>query len=1009
MSDLLHLVKAHFLAKRLLGLVTILFLSRAALLETVALSPRKALTQFIQDSWQDRDGLPQNSVEAILQTRDGYLWFGTQYGLARFDGVKFTSFDPRNVPAFEGGAYVRSLCESRDGSLWAGLDRGGVVRYRDGKFERFGPERGFTSSNARAIFEDRAGNVWVAAYAGVFRFHNGRFTLIPKVPTSNTYHIYEDPNGRLLCACDDGVYELANGALRKADLTGGTPMQWVRAIHTSPEGACWIGTIEGLFRFHNSKLEKFTEADGLPSSHIRQFLTDRDGSFWIATWGGLARHRDGRFEKLTTAEGLSDNFVYRLAEDMEGSLWIATRGGGVNRLMEGVVEPLSVSEGLSSNFAISLLEDDAGAVWIGTDSGGLNRWSQGAVETFTRAKGFPSDYGGALAQTPDGAIWIGTTFDILLRHTARETTVFRAQPGLPAADVHAALARRNGDLWLAAHGALSRYRDGRFERFSEKEGLRASSITCLHEDQQGRLWAAGDGLWREEGPRFHEVFDAGGERISDILALHSDAQGVIWVGSRGHGVTRLHNGVVQRYTSREGLFNDEIFAILEDDHENLWMSCSKGLFKVSKASFEKLDRGEAASLECRHYSTFDGMKSSQGERVGFPAGIRTRDGRLWFATIKGVAVVDPNQLRTNTVIPPVRIEEVHLDGESFEPSQANAFPPRAQQVRVDFTALSYRVPSRVRFRYRLVGLNEGWTESVGAMRTAQYLNLPAGEYRFEVTACNEDGLWNPKPATLGFSQAPHFYESKFFLGSVIALLGLAALTAHRLRLRRVRRQYDMVLAERQRIARELHDTLEQGLVGVSLQLDLAKATLSDGPEAARKWLDSASRMIQHSMDEAQRSVMDLRSPEREGLTLSEALQRLATELAPDGKPRISIHLDGDERKLSRDLENHIFRVAQEALTNALRHGKPSAICLTLAYTPSQLRLRVEDDGRGFPERKPSAAEGHYGLAGMQERAALMGARLLCSNLPAGGACVQLDVPLQAHRINPSKPLEQVSP
>lgn len=804
---------------RLLLLVTVgLFLVRPGL----GLDPRKAITQYGHDVWRTDQGLPQNSVEAIVQTRQGYLWLGTEEGLVRFDGSRFVVFDKRRTPGLA-DSYIACLLEDRSGSLWIGTREGGLVRFRDGVFRTYKVADGLAGTFVRCLAEDKDGTLWIGTDAGISRFRDERFapalTSRDGLSSDAVRTISVDGQGRVWIGTRGGGLDLWQaGRLAAVGAAEGLPSQNVWTTCVSRDGTLWVGTAgAGLARFDGTR---FTAVPGLPNAFVATILEDRDGSLWIGTdGGGLTRFRDGVFSSVNTHSGLSNDFVEAIYEDREGSLWVGTQGGGLNRFKDEKFSDFSSREGLSADAIWSIYEDRGGRVWLGTMGEGLNRMESagGGIRTFRDRDGLPSNNVWCTLEASDGALWVGTRGQGLAhwREGDARSRIYTARDGLAADVVLAILEDRANDLWVATAEGLSRLHGGKFQTFTTSDGLGSSNVLCLLEDSDGIIWAGtrGGGIarWRESDGRFERLGAAEGFGNATVYDIHEDSRGGLWLGTAGRGLVRFAGGRFSAYGTREGLFDDLVYRILEDQFGRLWLTCNRGIFRVSLEDVDKFDRHEIRSVPSVVYGPSDGLRSSECNGGFQPAGWKTRDGRLWFPTIRGAAVIDPANIPVNRIPPPVVIEEAVADNQSIRLSGGDRLRPGRSRFEFRYTALSLLAPERVAFRFKLEGFDRAWIDAAGR-RSASYTNLPAGDYRFRVVASNNDGIWNATGASVAFSIAPHFYQTPWFFALCVVGLGLVAEGATVLRVRRLKgrqKELEGLVTERTEQLEEANRGLER--------------------------------------------------------------------------------------------------------------------------------------------------------------------------------------------------------
>ena len=766
------------------GICGLLLLSAPA----QAIDPNRALTQFPHQVWKVEDGLPQNSIQTILQTRDGYLWLGTQEGLVRFDGVHFTVFNKRSVKALKSN-YILTLFEDNRGNLWIGTNGGGLTRYHDGTFRTFTREDGLSSNIVLALAEGRDGSLWIGTkYGGLSRYNDGAFASYDfgkGVPNPTVLSLCYDSRGTLWIGTDkSGLYRFSRNRVEHVP----SPLDdfIIVAIRESRTGRLWIGTYEhGLFKVDGDHQDLIPERFIMPDLHILSLFEDRSGVLWIGTDGkGLVRYHREVFDSFTSSEGLSNDVVLSIFEDREGSLWIGTNSGGLNRLKEGKFLAYSSREGLSSDFCNVVLEDREGRLWIGTE-GGLNILDHGAIKTITIPDGSPRKRILSLCEDVHGALWIGTNGEGLVRYYGGKFQTFTTADGLTSNIVLSILEDHDGNMWIGTtKGGLTRYRNGRFMTFRIGNGKASDDIWALHEDKNNALWIGtnGSGLVRYQNGRFTVLTTSNGLSNNHVFSIHEDTNGDLWIGTSGGGLNRYHNGTFTSYTTEQGLFNDVIYAILEDESGGLWMSSNMGIFTVQKTDLSLYDEGKLEEIPFVSYGIEDGMRSRECNGGNQPAAWKTRDGIMWFATINGIAGVNPASVPENTCPPLLALEKVYVNGTPIDMFGPVEFPAGSGELEFHYTALSFLNPSKVRFTYILEGFDERWVDAKDR-RIAYYTNIPPGTYVFKVKARNEDGVQSRESATLGFYLAPPFYKKWWFLTLLSLVIGSIALAGYRIRIR----------------------------------------------------------------------------------------------------------------------------------------------------------------------------------------------------------------------------------
>ncbi|HEU4597738.1 MAG TPA: two-component regulator propeller domain-containing protein [Pyrinomonadaceae bacterium] len=960
-----------------------------------ALDPRAPLAQYSRQVWQTENGLPQNTVRSVVQTEDGYIWVATREGLARFDGNGFTVFDKQNTPQLKSND-IRHLLPALKNGLWVSTSAGLTSLYH-GEWKTYTVREGLPADEVEVTYEGRDGALWVGTSAGLARFREGKFetfTTQDGLMSGSVHSIFEDAGDALWVGTTDGLSRFEGGKFTNYAARGGFPGGGVDAIRRDAGGRLWFGTLDGLVSYQDGRFTSYTVKDGLPNNRVIALHADKEGALWVGTAGGLSRlGRDGRFETHAAGEVLSSGIVLALFEDAEGSLWVGTESGGLHQLRDKKFNTYTTREGLPSDLVKAVYEDRRGQVWVGTYGGGLSLIGRdGAMTTYTTADGLASNIILALFDDADGNLWVGTP-DGLSRLREGRFTTYTSADGLAHDFVRSIYADRAGALWVGTRGGLTRMKDGAFNIYTTRDGLADDFVGTIYEDAAGHLWAGTlGGLSRFSEGKFTTYTTRDGLSDNVVISLLGDAEGRLWIGTNGGGLNILREGKFSSVSTQDGLPNDTIYRILEDGAGNLWMSCNKGIFRVAKAELDDFAGGRTRSLSPVVYGTADGMTTRECSGGGHPSGWRGADGRLWFSTIKGLAVIDPAGVRSNTQPPPTVIEQVSVDGEPLGARLRAELAPGKSRFDFHYAGLSFVAPEKVRYRYRLKGFDEDWVEG-GARRVAYYTNLGPGDYRFEVIACNNDGVWSRAPASFDFTLQPHFYRTPWFYALCALAVAFVAAQLYFMRVRQMKARFAAVLAERNRIAREIHDNLAQEILGASVQLELVARLMPRSTEAARTHLDRARALVRSSIAEARRYVWDLRSQSLDDRDLPTALAEMTRRLTAESRVQTQFEVSGTFRPLPPQVENNLLRIGQEAVNNAVRHAGAGVITVNLSFDAESVRLSVRDDGRGFDPHN-GGGDGHFGIVGMRERAAEMGGTVSVNSRPGEGTEVSVGVPIE---------------
>ena len=716
----------------------------------------------------------------------------------------------------------------------------------------------------------------------------------------------------------------------------------------------------------------------------------------MGTTRGLVRFRRQQPAAERRHHPLGSQRIVTLYEDNEGSLWVGTDTGGVHQLRDGLFTPLSTEDGLSDDLAMPIHETRDGSIWVGT-ARGLNRIRNGRIEIYGTAEGLPDDGVYALAEDASGRLFVGAGRGPLTYFDGRRLRPFTAR-GLPPrlGRVTALETTRDGSLWVGTDaGGLFRVAGGAAARYTRENGLSDDHVARVHERPDGSVWVATDQgitVWRDGALTVYGTRD--GLPAQQVRAFH-EAGETLWIGTYGGGLCRYRAGRFEPLPVA-GLPDTVIYEILPDGQGDLWMTSNRGIIRVAAGALDRLAEGATEPSAFTLYDVGDGLKSSTAVGNFQPAGWRSRDGRLWFPTRRGVVWVDPAHPVAGRQPPRPLIERVLLDGRPQPPGGSAVAPPGRVDLAIEYTAPSFRDPSRLRFRYRLDGLDADWQDA-GERRTAHYANVAPGRYTFRVAALTPDGRAGAEAARYDVELQPHFYQTSLFYALCVAAAALLTWGAYHLKLRQVRNRFAAVLAERSRIAREMHDSLDQGFTAISLQLDVC-ARMAGGDRAApgplQQRLELAQDLLEYARSEARRSVADLRSEALERGDLVTALSQVAAQFSVGSELRVEMAVEGRARPLPGVVENNLLRICQEAVTNAVRHSQARQVAIGLAFEREAVRLTVTDGGRGFdPGAVVSEREGHFGLMGIRERVKKLGGRLRLDSRPGEGTAVRVEIPV----------------
>jgi ligand-binding sensor domain-containing protein/signal transduction histidine kinase len=956
----------------------------------LALNPDRTLTQYTHRIWDQEEGLVQPTVYSILQTRDGYLWLGTQDSLIRFDGIHFHEFGGDGDPSL-GRSIIRALDEDRRGNLWIGSIGNGLGRLADGHFTWYTTEQGLPSNIVTCVASDNKGALWVCTNKGLARWDGARFhvyTHADGLPSDRIRGTCEAADGtRWIAGADFGLSRWAGGRFVPFTQFALPARQGIHALACGSDGSIWAGTDDGLAWIKDGAVRTFTSKDGLADGSVLSLFAGADGSLWAGTRDGISRLYHGEISTYRTKDGLSHSLVLSLYVDREGSLWAGTKNG-LDQFSESTVTPYTTSEGMPGNDAGPVTEDREGKLWVGTLGNGLAEFDGRRFKTLTTRDGLIDNRILSLHVDDSGDLWAGTAKGLSRLRNGRVIGLYTTHEGLAGNEIRSMFTDYGGTLLVGTNRGLSVFRDGRFAPFPGGAPLKgnivalggARAMRLFVSTEPGSLYYLDKNRFVEYGPR-----EALRRPASAYYVDHENH--ALWMGTLGTGILRWRDGKLTAFRVKDGLYDDLIYSILPDNSSNFWIASSKGIFRVSREQLDAFAAGRITRFASIPFTT--GQLRFECQSGVDPAAWKTKDGRLWFSTTNGLVVVDPNRLIRNSIAPPVQVEAAFVNGERRDLRGASELRPWEKNLEIHYAALSFIAPEKITFRYKLEGYDKSWVDA-GTRRGAFYTNLPPGNFRFHVIASNSDGVWDRNGAAVGFSIAPFFYQRAWFFPALAIFIALAIWVGYQRRIRRLREQFDLVLAERNRIARELHDTLLQGLSGITMQLQALWTKLPLSPEK-----HTLHEIIKDSADcltEARRSLWGLRSHDSECSGLATRLERAARQATKDHPVRLILKIQPEPFPASADIEYQLLRIAQEGIANCLRHAEANTIEVSLSFDDGAIRLAVRDDGHGFDFTPERVRDGHYGLVGMRERAQELGGELTVSSAPAFGTEISLVLP-----------------
>jgi signal transduction histidine kinase/ligand-binding sensor domain-containing protein len=958
------------------------------------MDPARAVSSYKRDAWGIEQGFPGGDVHAIAQGRDGHLWLGTDAGLVRFDGKEF-----RVVPRARGaGGAVPSVLGVEvddEGSVWLRLDAPTLLRYRDGDLEDVPYGAHGREVAVTAMRRGRDGRLLIyAQVSGLLAQRESGFEPLAQetVPASVVLAMAQSTNGDIwLGTRESGLYRMRGRRMER--LVAGLPNPKVNCILALEAGELWVGTDRGIVRWNG---KAFT-TEGVPSAlwdtQALAMLRDRDRNVWVGTSSSVLRATGPHVSALPERPGEARGAVMALYEDREGSLWIGG-ANGVERLRETPFTAYSREPGLPSG-AVGPIEADAhGRVFLASPAGGLYVLEGEEARPMEVAGLRDPVY--SIAGARSGGLWLGRQQGGLtrLRWVGRQlqAVTYTEADGLAQNSVYAAVEGRDGSVWAGTLSrGLSRLQGDRFTTHTTSEGLASNTITALLETHDGTLWAATPaGLCAWSGGRWQTRGTSDGLPADEITALFEDSSGVLWVGT-ARGLAHLSAGRLAAPQAPLEPLREPVLGIAEGEGGWLFVSTAQRVMRVRRDAVLRDTVGEADLVS---YGIADGLPGTSGVKRQRSVVTDPR-GRIWIATNRGLAVVNPRRAAAPLAHPPVKLGSVTADGRVLANAGGVRVPAGQRRVTFAWGGVSLAAPERVRYRYRLDGFDSRWSEPV-ASSEAVYTNLAPGSYTFHVSASGGDGLWGGPEEGLAVSVAPSVWQTWWFQLTALVTVAGAARLAYRRRMRQVTRRlnalFDERLAERTRIARDLHDTLLQGFVSASMQLHVAVQQVPEGAPG-RPLLQRVQQLVAQVIEEGRRTVRGLRSGEDGSLDLGEAFSRVREEMGGASAAELRVIVEGTPRPLHPSVRDGIYRIGREALVNAFLHSRARHVAVELEYREREVRLQVRDDGIGIdPLYIRAGREGHFGLAGMRERAETIGGRLRVFSALGAGTEIELLVP-----------------
>jgi ligand-binding sensor domain-containing protein/signal transduction histidine kinase len=981
------------------------------------------VSQYLHDSWGTEGSLRGGSITAIAQTSDGYLWIGTDKGLFRFDGLSFHQFEQARPDPIQIGS-VRTLLVDASDHLWILLQNTQVFRYQNGSFEFI---RGWTESGTTAMARGTSGDVLLSSAAvGTLAYSGNRFRSLsspaflkdaarvaksegpdPEAPPFSWFDRLAAPTSVVISMAqtDDGKIWLGTERRglfylqerRVSSASDGRDETTINCFLPLPNSELWAGTAKGVRRWNGTELTWAGVPSSLRNLDVLSILRDRDSNIWVGTSRGLFRYnaKGGSLLRIHETTGP----VAALFEDREGNIWIGS-ARGLERLRDSAFVTYDLPN-LRLQSMGPLHIDAGGRTWIAPIQGGL-RWLKEGQSGIVTADGIANDVVYSIAGSGKDDVWVGRQHGGLthLRYSGNSFTAktYTQTDGLAQNSVYAVYQSPDSTVWAGTlSGGVSRFQNGRFRTFTAADGLSSNTVNAIVEDRAGTMWfGTPNGLNSLSKGRWKVYGVQDGLPSASINCLTEDSAGVLWIGSDA-GLAYLRSGRVSGPMQLPPSLREMIVGVAADRTGSLWIATSAHVVQVNR---NRLLKGASGSSDVQVYGLADGLRGSEGVKRCRSV-VADALGRIWFSLNRGISVVDPAHIPGFPSVLP-HFEAVSADGVSVDLSGPVRISSAQRRIILDYAALSLSNREPVKYRYMLAGFDKGWSEPV-TTREAIYTNLSPGSYRFRLLAGNGDDLQNHAEATLPILIEPQFWQAWWFLLVCVLSFLLLVLVTFRIRMHQVKKRFSIRLEERveerTRIARELHDTLLQSFHGSMFRMQAARNLLPRRPEEAGEALDGAIARAEQAIDEGRNAIQGLRAEAAIASDISQLLRAIGQELAASQQGRhdpatFRLTIEGEPQALSPLLQDEVYRIAREVLTNAFQHACACEIEAEIIYDSRAFRLRIRDDGKGIdpPVLKQGKRAGHWGLPGIRERAEQIGARLDVWSETGVGTEVQLAIP-----------------
>ncbi len=955
------------------------------------------------DQWSTDNGLPHNSVRRIVQTPDGYLWVTTFDGLARFDGVRFTVFNSINTKEITDNRFFDAFVED-DGTLWASMLNGSVVRYKDGKFKSFDIRKLGDKASNTIFKKDKKGNLLfisgTAADNQTYYLKNNELVLAPKEYQNKKYNWLFVNEKTFWEFKTNEVTEHIDGKITKY------PHSHIETFNirnrnnyfVDKKGFLWLGDRSNLYKFSQGKIEnyplpsklteKITEKDFV---RISPNLEDKKGNIWVELKinrnSSIYRFKNGEvdFSDENLVFGAEDNASFFAFEDKEGFIWLGSVQG-IFRLRKNLIQTLSAEQGLVDRQIYPIFERKNGEILLGSFRN-LDIYKDGKFTQESKKQDYKS-----FAEDKKGRLWLGSS-GITIKKGVRTKQLVVYENGIEKDlshlvdknlyNVWAIKSDKEDNIWLGTNVGIHKVREDKIvRRYTKKDGLLSDDISFIHESRNGVFWfGTAQGIAKLENDEITTYTTEDGLAGNRIRTIYEDSDGTIWIGTYGNGLSRFKDGQFFNYSTKDGLYHNGVFQIFEDDNKNFWIGGNQGIYRVARKELNLYAEGKIARVNSFGYGKEDGMKHAEVNGGKQPAGIKASDGRLWFPTMDGVAIIDPNNIEYNENVPTALIEDVTIEREKAEMQDGVTVGVGKDDVEIHYTAPSFIKPKQIRFKYKLEGFNEDWIEA-GTRRTAYYSYLPPGDYTFCLLVANSDGIWNEQETTLNIKVLAPFYRTNWFFASMILAILATAFLLYRYRVNLLKKRNAEQMAfsqqlislqedERKRIAAGLHDSLGQHLIIIKNWATLALGIM-DKKSPAREQVSEISDTSLQALEEVREIINDLRPHQIETVGLTDTIKTMIEQVESASGINFDLEYDKIDHLFNKEDEVTFYRIIQEYVNNIVKHSEAENAFVSIRNGSNTIKVKISDDGKGFNLEDSKLKKNGFGLTGIEERLKMLG-------------------------------------